>query len=171
MKKYCAVAVLAVVVAACVDAPTSPRSLSGSEPSLAATATTTSERIDNSFLGHVPCANGGAGENVEFSGTLHVTEHRSISNSGHMVIHFTFNPQGITGVGLVTGDTYRSVGQTGLIVRWRAGQPFSNTYSNNFLVIGPGKGNNFLVHELIQVASNAHGDVTAEVVKIEILCK
>jgi hypothetical protein len=170
MKQVCAVLALVVALSACVDAPTAPRFLLGTAPSLAASSATTSQRLDNSHSGFVPCANGGAGENIQLTGVLHVTQHTTTSSSGKMVLHLTFNPQGTTGVGLVTGDTYRSTGVTGLIVHFRDGQPVSNTYVNNFLLIGPGRGNNLRVKELIHVASNANGELVSEVVQIDIGC-
>ena len=171
MKRTLGVAVLAFIVGACADAPTSPRALLGTRVSLAASTTTTSERIDNSYKSFVPCANGGAGETVQVSGVLHVTEHLSTSTSGHRVLHMTFNPQGITGVGLVSGDTYHSAGVTQVVVRYRGGQPFSNTFTNNFLLIGPGPNNNLQVNELIHVTETPHLEVTARVIKIDILCR
>jgi hypothetical protein len=38
--------------------------------------------------------------------------------------------------------------------------PFEATFVNNFGIVGPRKGNNFLVHEVFHVTVNALGEVT-----------
>ena len=57
----------------------------------------------------VPCGNGGAGEEVSLTGSLKFVE--EIVYNGH---GFTFNyhviAQGITGVGLITGENYQASG-------------------------------------------------------------
>lgn len=57
----------------------------------------------------VPCGNGGAGEEVSLTGSLKIVEHIVYNNHG-----FTFNyhviAQGITGVGLSTGEQYQASG-------------------------------------------------------------
>src|SRR3989442_10493065 len=47
----------------------------------------------------VPCANGGAGEVVDVSGTLHVLLHFTLSDSGRVTLKEHFQPQGASGVG------------------------------------------------------------------------
>ena len=57
----------------------------------------------------VPCGNGGAGEEVILMGSLKIVEHIIYNDRG-----FTFNyhviAQGITGVGLSTGEQYQASG-------------------------------------------------------------
>jgi len=57
----------------------------------------------------VPCGNGGAGEEVTLTGSLKIVEHIIYNDRG-----FTFNyhviAQGITGVGLSTGEQYEASG-------------------------------------------------------------
>ena len=57
----------------------------------------------------VPCGNGGAGEEVTLTGSLKIVEHTVYNDHG-----FTFNyhviAQGITGVGLSTGEQYQASG-------------------------------------------------------------
>ena len=45
------------------------------------------------------------------------------------------------------------------------------SFINNFLMIGQGPGNNFLVHENFHLAINANGDVTAVHDNLSIDCK
>lgn len=57
----------------------------------------------------VPCGNGGAGEEVTLTGSLKIVEHIVYNDRG-----FTFNyhviAQGVTGVGLSTGEQYQASG-------------------------------------------------------------
>ena len=69
------------------------------------------ETIDVDLAVFVACANQGAGEVVRLSGPLHTLvtftiNGRTISGKNH------FQPQGISGVGVDTGDSYRAVGVT-----------------------------------------------------------
>lgn len=110
----------------------------------------------------VPCADGGTGEDVAFQGFLHVLITETIDANGvaHTTTHF--QPMGIAGTGLTTGDLYRGTG----ISRDQANgpePPFEATFVNNFRLIGQGSGNNLLIHAVSHVTVNANGEVTAEV--------
>jgi len=82
------------------------------------------------------------------------------------------NPQGITGIGQVTGDKYHGTGETEQVINasLRNGH-FSGAYVNNFKLIGPGKGNNSLIHENYHVTVNANGTVTTEHDNFSVVCK
>jgi hypothetical protein len=119
----------------------------------------------------VPCAAGGAGELINVSGPLHILFHETVNdNNFHVKIHF--QPQGISGVGFTTGDKYQGTGVTqetfgGSFVN---GQ-FSDTFVNNFRMIGQGPDNNFTVHETFHFTINANGTMTAFVDNFKIECK
>ena len=116
----------------------------------------------------VPCANGGAGEDVLLSGNLHSLFHITINdNSLHVKVHD--QPQGISGTGLVTGDKYQATGVTQEEFNTSFG--LTNTFINNFRIIGQGSGNNFLVHENFHITVNANGTVTALHDNFRIDCK
>lgn len=111
----------------------------------------------------VSCANGGAGEEVELSGTLHILLILTMSDSGRVTMKSHFQPQGVSGIGLTTGDSYRA---TGVTQETRTFDDFDDfplefTFVNNFRIIGQGPGNNFLVHETTHVTYNANGELTA----------
>ena len=106
----------------------------------------TNDMASISFAGFVPCANGGAGEIL--SGRIDV--HNLVTstvNDHHTSDRFQFQPHG-TMVGGITGDVYRV---TGVTHSTSAGSlqngHYTLTYVNNFRLIGPGPGNNLLVHE------------------------
>jgi hypothetical protein len=118
----------------------------------------------------IPCADGGAGEDVLLSGFLHVLVTETVDASGSLHTTTHFQPMGVAGTGLTTGDVYRATGITrdeanGLDV------PFEATFVNNFRIIGPGKGNNVLVHEVFHVTVDALGEVTVLLDSVSVECK
>ena len=56
----------------------------------------------------VPCANGGTGEDVQISGTIHTQTH-AISTGNRFVSKSHAQTQGTTGLGLITGNIYHEV--------------------------------------------------------------
>ena len=135
-------------------------------------AVTDNESIDfTGFSVFVPCANNGAGELVIFQGNLHVLTSFTI-NKNHVSGDSHFQPQGLTGTGNVTGAKYQATGVTqemfsGSFVN---GQ-FTDTFVNNFRIIGQGPGNNYLVHEIAHVTINANGVVTVFFDSLSVDCK
>ena len=111
---------------------------------------------------YVPCANGGTGEMVTLGGSLHTLFHVTSDASGGFHFMSETNPQGISGVGAITGDKYQGTGVTRSDFNV-SGLPFNRTYVNNFRIIGPGTGNNLLVHQTFHVTANANGEITSTV--------
>ena len=134
-----------------------------------ATTVTTNEQIPFSLIAFVPCANDGAGEEVLVTGTLHVLEHVTIDARGGLHVKIHFQPQGATGVGLTTGDTYHATGVTQ--EHFNATGVFNDTFINNFRMIGPGPNNNLLVHQTIHITITPNGDVTSDVVNTSVECR
>ena len=118
----------------------------------------------------VPCANGGAGEIVLVEGTLHLQDHITINgNRANLKTHA--QPQGASGLGLTTGDTYNAVGVT----QEQDSIPLINgafefTFINNFRLIGQGPDNNLQVHQTIHLTFDANGFVTAVVDNTRVNC-
>src|SRR5437763_12711110 len=75
----------------------------GSVQSNAAIAFTASSKFDLALSVFIPCANGGNGEFVTLTGTLHDLFHITI-NGNHVQVRGLDNPTGISGVGDVTSD-------------------------------------------------------------------
>lgn len=158
----------------CGDAargPTGPDASVLGAPVSAASTVTTNEFVPFSLIAFVPCANGGAGELVEVSGTLHILTHTTISNSGNVHGKVHFQPQGAKGVGQTTGDTYNATGVTQEQFNINGPLPFTDTFINNFNIIGPGPDNNLSVHQTIHLTINANGVVTAVVDNTSIECQ
>jgi hypothetical protein len=142
-------------------------------PAGAKTSTfTASVKIPIAFPTFVPCALRGAGEVVDLSGTLHDVFHITLQTNGRFHVTGHDNPQGVIGIGETSGDTYHGTGVTLFHQNGTArGFPFTFTSVNNFRIIGPGPGNNFMVHENFHVTVNANGTVTAFVDNFRVTCK
>jgi hypothetical protein len=159
---------------ACADNPASPR---GPAPdaiggaNLAAVASTTSEVVPIDIQAFVPCANGGAGETVQASGNLHQVITLVTDATGGMTARGHFQPQGLVGVGLTTGDKYQATGVTQFTDRLGTPLPVVSTFINNFRFIGSGPDNNLLVHEVGHLTINENGVVTVSVDKLNIECR
>jgi hypothetical protein len=128
---------------------------------------TVTERIDFPFPVYIPCAD----ETVDLQGTLLVLDHITV-NGNRVTVKSSYQPQGLTGTGSVSGDTYHATGQTqftssGSLVN---GQ-YSYTFVNNFRIIGQNTGNNYIVYETFHVTVNADGTVTSTVDNITLDCK
>ena len=127
--------------------------------------------VDFNLEEFVYCANNGAGEVIELSGSLHILlisniNNQRISGSSH------FQPQGVQGRGQSTGNLYNATGVTqerfsGSFVN---GQ-FTTTFVNNYRLIGQGPGNNYLVHQTIHATFNSNGEATATVDHTTVECK
>lgn len=112
------------------------------------------------FSVFIPCANNGAGELVVFQGKLHELISFTMNNN-HVSGKTHFQPQGLTGTGNVTGDKYQATGVTqdmfaGSLVN---GQ-YTETFNNNFRVLGQGPDNNLLLHIVAHITINANGTTT-----------
>jgi hypothetical protein len=131
---------------------------------------TTNEFVPLSQTSFVPCANGGAGELVTVTGTLHIQTHVTI-NQNRLMLRTLFQPQGASGLGLTTGDLYHGTGMTQFLdtIPNPLGAQTS-TFTNNFRFIGPGPDNNLQIHQNIHITVNANGEVTSEVDNASIEC-
>jgi hypothetical protein len=116
----------------------------------------------------VPCANGGAGELVLIEGRLHILITETV-NDNHASLKLHFQPQGAKGTGLTTGDSYNATGvtQEHIVI----GPTFTDTFVNNFRIIGQGNDNNLLVHQTVHVTFNANGELTALVENTSVECR
>ena len=139
--------------------------------SAAQAAVETNEVITEPFSESVPCANGGVGETISGDVQLHVL-FTSTVNGNKVSGKFHFQPQGSTLVGETTGDVYRATGVTqGSFNGSLTNGHYTETFVNNFRMIGPGPGNNLLIHETFHITINANGDVTVERESLSDECK
>lgn len=115
-----------------------------------------------SFAAFVPCANNGAGELVSGTIELHVLVTSTV-NDNNVSGFYHYQPAGGDVTGSVTGDSYRPTGVTKSSFHGSLQNgTYTTTFVNNFRMIGPGPGNNYLVHETFHLTVNAGGDVTVD---------
>lgn len=127
-----------------------------------ALAITVSSSFPISIDVFIPCANGGAGEDVVISGQLHDLFSVTISDSGDFHLDASDNPQAVSGVGQITGAQYQGTGITRSdFTQSGAVFPITDNFVNNFRIIGQGPGNNFAVHDNLHVTVNADGTLTS----------
>jgi hypothetical protein len=100
------------------------------------------------------------GEPVLISGDIHDLFHVTLTGNGTGHIQIEDNPQGVTGIGTVTGKKWQGTGVTRDDANFSA-VPFNETFVNNFRIIGPGPNNNFVIHDNIHITVNANGTVTS----------
>ncbi len=117
----------------------------------------------------VPCANGGAGENVILSGNLHWLLRTIVTANGSVHISYYSQSEGVTGLGQTTGDEYQAVGVTQQELTGTVGGVI--TTLNNVRFIGQGNGVNFLIEEISQIVVNANGTITANVYIDNVDCR
>ncbi len=136
-----------------------------------AQATTTTNNVQTSIdiVAFVPCAAGGDGEYVFFSGTLHGVSVTTIDDAGVFHTELHFEPQGIRGEGLTTGDSYQWTGATQASFNGQVG--YENTFISNYRLIGEGTNNNLLIHQTFHATVQADGEVTIVVDDYSVECK
>jgi hypothetical protein len=105
---------------------------------------------------------------IQLSGGLHVLATETTDKSGGFHTTFHFQPVNVSGVGTLSGDTYRAVGLTRGSVTL-SGDNVSDTFVNNFYMIGKKSGIKFLVHNTIHV-SMVDGEVIVEIDNSETRC-
>ena len=132
---------------------------------------TTNGTMTVPFNAFIPCANGGAGEVISGNLNLHVLVRVTI-NGNNLSGKVHNQPQGGTLVGAITGDIYRATGVTQdmFTSSLQHGQ-FTETFVNNFRLIGPGTGNNLALHETFHLRIMANGDTTMLHVAVSGDCK
>ena len=129
----------------------------------------TNDKIPVDISVFIPCAVGGAGEVVILSGNLHILTSVTLDGNGGFHADTHFQPQGISGTGLTSGDKYQGTGVTRSSFNGKVG--FENTFVNNFRIIGQGPGNNLLVHQNVHITVHPDGTVTASVDNFKVECK
>ena len=108
-----------------------------SNQSARANVSSTEELVPYDRTLFVPCGNGGAGEEVTLTGSLKIVEHIVYNDHG-----FTFNyhviAQGITGVGLSTGEQYQASGGNKGTIAGEFGEygQYTNVFMGQLRIIG-----------------------------------
>lgn len=138
-------------------------------PQQAAQTETTVENLPFELTVPVSCALGGAGEDVALTGTVHAVTHYTARADGSSVYTTHGAAQGIRGVGLTSGDTYRLAGATNYADTF-SGLPHAQTYVSVLHLVGPGPGNNITLYEVTHYTYDANGDLTVSFDKSRAEC-
>ena len=122
----------------------------------------------------IPCALGGAGEEVLFegTGTLVVRQETDAAGGTHFVLHSNFG--NVVGTGLTSGTVYRAMtveGETSHNFAPFVGPPYSFTATRHARFIGPGPDNDFIIAQTFHVTVNAQDVVTAEHLDFQVDCR
>lgn len=130
------------------------------------------QRIDMPIATDVlsPCAAGGQDEIVAISGVVHLVFSVTTDSNGGLHINTHSNNQGVSGIGLMTGDKYQATGSSGFSSNTTNGAGEFN-FVDNFGLIGQGPGNNFVIQETAHMTINANGDVTANISSLTAACR
>lgn len=104
------------------------------------------------------------GEDVEFSGRIHLLFHTQADGSviGH------FNYQQVTGTGLTSGIRYHA----STVDHFRLEAPFPSSIHavRRFRLIGEGSGGNLLVQALFHITLTANGEVAVSIDELTFDC-
>jgi hypothetical protein len=138
-------------------------------PSFAAAPSTQIVVNPISITKFVPCADGGLGEDVSLSGTIHSVFHVTLDGLGGAHVVVIHNPQDVSGVGLTTGAKYQGVGTHMDVFNATVG--VEETTVTTSQLIGQGPGNNFLVHDVVHTTVLASGVVTSFQDHVTVECK
>ncbi len=135
-----------------------------SQPRVAdAQATTNTNNVQTPFAVtlFVPCVNGGAGEFVAFTGEIHSLSHGTV-NDNRLIFRQNNHPQGVSGVGLTTGDKFHLLGATqGTSTFQLDGAPSQGTFINTARFVGQGPDDNFLFLQHFHTTINSNGEITS----------
>jgi len=117
---------------------------------------------------YVSCANGGDGEEVAVSGNLNVVM-KLITNENRVTFTYHINPQGLTGLGLTTGERFVASGgsngtQSGVLEN---GQ-FTTTFTEQLRIVGASA--TFLVRYKFHVTITPDGVYTVSTSEEQSAC-
>jgi hypothetical protein len=124
---------------------------------LSAQASTTVERLtfDDTF----PLCNG---DPIHISGSLLATITETTTPSGGHVVAIHFQPQGVTGVDLVTGTVFHATGLTRDLVVESPSGGTTETFVNRFHIQATGGAESFINTELFHITVTPDGTVRVD---------
>jgi len=111
----------------------------------------------------------GCGDVISIDGEIQHVFHITLTGTGKLVVTELFHPQGLTGVGLLSGATYHAVGETKSTATIGVGAVFTTT--NNFKMISSGSTANYLVREISHLTFNARGELISSFDKFSLECR
>ena len=97
------------------------------------------------------------GTTIQLTGSLHSVSTVTENSGGGLLLSFTTNPQGVTGVD-ANGVSYQGTGVTTFTATFNGAATL--TFVNNFRLISQGTTPDFIVMEVVHVTLDANGVVT-----------
>jgi hypothetical protein len=167
MKKMLLPILVFALLPGCGDQSSAPLAPGGARLEASTTTETVIRPIN--IVAFVPCANGGLGEHVSLTGSLHTVYHVTLDGAGGYHLVAITQTQGVSGVGLTTGDTYQGTEVTQNETDAQVG--FEHTFTNSFLLIGQGPDNNYLFHWTLHFTENPDGTMTTFVDNFHFECR
>jgi hypothetical protein len=152
--------VLVIVLLAVTAVPT----LAGAVPVV------TNQVVPFSRSIQVPCANGGAGENVVFSGEGHEVIVQVPNEAGGTTSIVHYNLMGITGVGETTRTRYHMQGASQALETSQAVGADTLSFTYNLRLVAAGPGNDLSTHVLMQFRIKPDGTTVVLMDITEITC-
>jgi hypothetical protein len=139
--------------------------------SIAPQASTRTSLVAVPFINnvYVPCANGGAGENVALSGETNFVYQLSWNEQGFN-LSYHFNHHGVTGVGLSTGETFVGSGgnQTVASGSFVDGK-FESISTQQMRVTG--QNTSFAMNYKYHITVTPDGNVAVQIIEETVDCK
>jgi hypothetical protein len=123
---------------------------------LSAQAATTVQKI--TFDATFPLCNG---DLIHVTGPLLAKVTETATPSGGELISFQFNPQGATGVDLVTGTVFHATGLTRDLVVTSPPGGFTETFVNQFRIQSTTGAQSYIITQLFHVTVTPDGTTTA----------
>jgi hypothetical protein len=116
------------------------------------------------------CATGGFVEAIHLTGTALFVDTSTTDASGgtHLTFHVSY--QGVSGVGLTTGTTYRIVGASDGTINLDQAEKFTSVAPFG-QIIGRGPGNDFLIRTEIHSTISGSGFVAVSFARVRFECK
>jgi hypothetical protein len=122
-----------------------------------ATTTTTNETIEFSSNLFNQCN----GDDVTFSGTLHVVNTMTTDASGGTHLKTHINYQNVTGTGIPSGINYRVRTVSNEVINDADGPQSTATVISTVKLIAPGPALNFFLRIVLHITVNANGQTTS----------
>jgi hypothetical protein len=132
-----------------------------------ATTTTTNENVPFTNSLFNPCN----GDQVTFSGTLHVVNSMTTDASGGTHLKTHLNYQDVTGTGAPSGITYRVRTVTNEVVNDNDGEQSEATVISTVKLIAQGPALNYFLRTVLHVTVNANGETTSTVQEVGFECR
>jgi hypothetical protein len=133
-----------------------------------ASGTTFTQAVPLSLTAFVSCGNAGVGESVQLSGSLQIVSSLTLDSAGGFHLYSHVNPQGVSGIGLSSGATYRGTGVTLTHLNLYPG--IEAVSVNDFLLVGTAGAPSLRVHEDIAFVVDARGSLTATIDNLRLTC-